>query len=81
MKKKYYFQYWLDDVGPVFLIAEKDLYDREGCFDDDIFDDVDATLDSLGFCSVAETSYEYEGPVAEGKAKLLELGMIEKELS
>lgn len=82
MKNQYYFQYYFDPESevPIFLIAEKQHYDKTGYFADDIAADINDTLYPLGFCDIEETSYEYNGSIEEGREKLVALGMIEKHL-
>lgn len=82
MKKRYYFQAYPDpDSGTIFLIAEKTHFDKTGYFDDDIRDDLEDTLGPLGFYDLEETTYEYDGPPEDGRQKLLQLGMVEKQLT
>ena len=82
MKNQYYFQYCSDPESPlpVFLIAEKEHYDKTGYFADDIAEDVNDILYPIGFCDLEEATYEYNGRMQEGKDKLISLGMIEKHL-
>lgn len=73
------FYFEVSPFDKVFFITPKKFYDKNGCLSDKN-NVVPKNVLPNGFFELAESTYEYDGLIAEGKESLLKAGFIEHQL-